>query len=186
MFNWTEKQESAFQTLKEKLCEVPVLRYSDFSKEFTLTTDASNEGIGVSQENHPCCFIFRTLNSAEKNYTTTEKELLAIVWAIKRLRQYFLGKKFHILTDHQALNWLHNVRNLSSRLMRWRLRLKEYDYDIRYHEGKENKAADALSRFPLNCVTTENETDTYTRELETDTVTVEMPENETSMRLSKK
>ena len=71
--------------LKIKLCEDPILKYSDFSRQFTLTKDASNEGIGavLSQSNLSCCFISHTLNPVEKNYTTTEKELLAIVWAMK-------------------------------------------------------------------------------------------------------
>ena len=134
--------------MKQKLCDTPVLKYPDFTKQFTLTTDASNEGIGaiLSQDGHPCCYISRTLNPPERNYSTTEKELLAIVWAIKRLRQYLLGRKFLIRTDHQALKWLQNCKDPSSRLMRWRLRLEEYVYEIEYTKGKDNTAADALSR----------------------------------------
>lgn len=150
-FHWTDKQQISFDTLKLKLCEEPILKYPDFSKEFTLTTDASNEGLGaiLSQDGHPCCYVSRTLNPAEKHYTTTEKELLAIVWSIQRLRQYLLGRKFKIRTDHQALKWLHNVKDTSSRLIRWRLKLEEYDYDIEYHKGKDNTAADALSRVHI-------------------------------------
>ncbi|KAK9296901.1 hypothetical protein QLX08_009211 [Tetragonisca angustula] len=148
-YHWTNERQTAFDTLKERLCNPPVLCYPDFQKTFTLTTDASNEGIGavLSQNDHPCCYISRTLNNAERNYTTTEKELLAIVWSIKRLRQYLLGRKFVIQTDHQALKWLHNVKDPSSRLMRWRLRLEEYDYEIQYKKGKENQVADTLSRL---------------------------------------
>lgn len=140
------------------MCNPPVLSYPNFNKIFTLTTDASNDGIGgvLSQEGHPCCFISRTLNSAERNYTTTEKELLAIVWSIKRLRQYLLGRKFIIETDHQALKWLHNVKDPSSRLMRWRLRLEEYEYEICYKKGKQNQVADALSRLhPVTIISDE-------------------------------
>ena len=148
-FHWTDAHTNSFETLKQKLCEAPILRYPLFDKPFTLTTDASNEGLGavLSQEGHPCCYISRTLNPPEKNYSTTEKELLAIVWAIKRLRQYLLGRKFTIQTDHQALKWLKDCKDPSSRLMRWRLRLEEYDYEIEYKRGKENGAADALSRL---------------------------------------
>ncbi|CAK9816796.1 Retrovirus-related Pol polyprotein from transposon 412 [Anthophora quadrimaculata] len=151
-FHWTDAQQKSFDILKRKLCESPILRYPDFNKPFTLTTDASDTGLGaiLSQEGHPCCYISRTLNKAEINYTTTEKELLAIVWAVKRLRQYLLGKKFKILTDHQALKWLFSVKDPSSRLLRWRLRMEEYDYEIDYTKGKENTAADGLSRvYPL-------------------------------------
>ena len=147
-FHWTDKQQNSLDTLKQKLCESPVLIYPDFSKTSTLTTEASNEGIrGVlSQGGHPCCYVSRTLNPPERNYSTTEKELLAIVWAVKRLRQYLLGRKFLIRTDHQALKWLNNC-NPSSRLMRWRLKLEEYEYEIEYTKGKDNAAANALSRI---------------------------------------
>ncbi|XP_033213766.1 uncharacterized protein LOC117170832 [Belonocnema kinseyi] len=101
-------------------------------------------------EGHLCLFISRTLNKAEKTYTTSEKELLAIVWAVKRLRPYLLGKKFTIQTDHKALIWLHNVKDPSSRFLRSRLRLEEHVYEIEYVKGKENKVADCLSRlFPI-------------------------------------
>ncbi|XP_033229737.1 uncharacterized protein LOC117181286 [Belonocnema kinseyi] len=151
-FNWTSNCEKAFQTLKNALTSAPVLRFPDFKKKFILTTDAFNYGLGavLSQEGHQCLFISRTLNKAEENYTTSQKELLAIVWAVKRLRQYLLGKKFPIQTDHKALIWLHNVKDPSSRLLRWRLRLEEYVYEIEYVKGKENKVADCLSRlFPI-------------------------------------
>lgn len=148
-FHWTDGQQRAFDELKTKLCGESLLRYPDFTKEFPLTTDASNEGLRaiLSQNGHPCCYISRTLNRAETHYTTTEKELLAIVWAIQRHRQYLLGRKFKIRTDHQALKWLQSVKDPSSRLIRWRLRLEEYDYEIEYHKGKDNLAADALSRI---------------------------------------
>lgn len=101
-FDWDMNRQNSFDLLKEKLCSPPILSYPNFNKTFILTTDASNDGIGgvLSQDGHPCCFISRTLNSAEQNYTTTEKELLAIVWSVKRLRQYLLGRKFIIETDH--------------------------------------------------------------------------------------
>ena len=104
------------------------IEISNFNESLTLTTDASNQGLGaiLSQNDHPCLFISRTLNKAEENYSTSEKELLAIVWAMKRLRQYLLGKPFKIQTDHKALVWLHNVKDPSSRLLRWRLRIEEY------------------------------------------------------------
>ena len=154
-FDWTSECEKSFKILKKELCSSPVLRYPDYKKEFTLTTDASNKGLGavLSQEGHPCIYrtyrylyIFRTLNKAEENCNNTEKELQAIVWAVKRLRQYLLGHKFKIQTDHQALTWLFNVKDPSSRLLRCRLKLEEYDYTKEYCKGKENKAADALSR----------------------------------------
>lgn len=146
-FHWTDKQQDSFQTLKDALCKAPVLAYPNFNETFALTTDASNEGIGavLSQNDHPCCYISRTLNPPERKYSTTEKELLAIVWAVKRLRQYLLGRHFLIRTDHQALIWLKNCKDPSSRLIRWRLKLEEYDYEIQYHKGKIIRP---LTHFP--------------------------------------
>ena len=152
IFDWTSKCKEAFNKLKEALCSAPVLRFPNFNEPFTLTTDASNQGLGavLSQNDHPCLFISRTLNKAEENNSTSEKELLAIVCAMKRLRQYLLGKPFKIQSDHNALVWLHNVKYPSSRLLRWRLMMEEYEYAIVYVKGKENKAADCLLRlFPI-------------------------------------
>lgn len=73
--------------------------------------------------------------------------MLAIVWAIKRLRQYLLGRHFVIQTDHQVLKWLMNINDSCSRIIQWRLRLEEYDYEVEYKKGCENKAADCLSRI---------------------------------------
>lgn len=145
---WTDKCQTAFDTLKNILINDPVLSYPDYTKKFVLTTDASNQGLGavLSQEGHPCVYISRTLNKAEVNYTTKEKELLAIVWAVKRFRQYLLGRKFTIKTDHQALKWLANKPDPASRLLRWRLKLEEYEFEIEYVKGKHNTVADSLSR----------------------------------------
>ena len=86
-FHWSEKTQDTFDTLKEKLCDCHVLKYPDYDKPFVLTTDASNDEIGaiLSQNAHPYNYISRTLNLPERNYSTTKKELLAIVWAVKRL-----------------------------------------------------------------------------------------------------
>ena len=85
------------------------------------------------------------LKALERNYSTTKKELLIIIWATKRLRQYLLGRCFTIRGDYQALKWLQNVKDAPSRFMRWRLKLEEHEYDIKYARGKDNTAADALS-----------------------------------------
>lgn len=158
-FDFNTKCKRAFQNIKEKLISAPVLKFPDFEKKFTLTTDASNTGLGaiLSQEGHPICYMSRTLKKAEENYTTTEKELLAIVWAVKRLRYYLLGRKFEVQTDHKALVWLYGVTDPASRLLRWRLKLEEYDMEIVYKKGCENKAADALSRLYENQIKEANE-----------------------------
>jgi transposase InsO family protein len=153
-FKWEMQQQINFEKIKVLLSNEPILQYPDFDKEFILTTDASDEGIGavLSQgrigNDLPVAYASRTLNKAERNYNTTEKELLAIVWATKHFRPYLYGKRFKIVTDHKPLTWLFNVKDPSSRLMRWRLKLEEYDYEVLYKEGRQNTNADALSRTP--------------------------------------
>ncbi|KAL0128565.1 hypothetical protein PUN28_003720 [Cardiocondyla obscurior] len=128
-FKWEIEQQQAFKMLKEKLTTAPVLNYPDFAKKFLIITDASDQAIGaiLSQgeigEDRPISYASRILNKAEKNYTTTEKELLAIVWAVKHFRPYIYRTKFTIITDHKPLTWLFN-------------------------EGKKNTNTDALSRHP--------------------------------------
>lgn len=154
-FNWTSIQQQSFENLKSILCSEPILQYPDFTKPFVLTTDASNYAIGsiLSQgkvpDDLPIAYASRTLNKAESNYSTTEKELLAIVWSVKHFRPYLYGNKFFIYTDHKPLTWLFNVKDPGSRLVRWRLALEEYSYEIIYKPGKLNQNADCLSRPPL-------------------------------------
>ncbi|XP_011699787.1 PREDICTED: uncharacterized protein LOC105457055 [Wasmannia auropunctata] len=154
-FCWTEEQQRAFDILKEKLITAPVLSYPEFSQQFTVITDASDYAIGavLSQgtlgQDRPIAYASRILNKAEQNYNTTEKELLAIVWAVKYFRPYVYGTKFKIVTDHKPLIWLFSVNDPGSRLIRWRLKLEEYDYEIIHRAGKGNTNADALSRNPI-------------------------------------
>lgn len=155
-FLWSHEQETAFQTLKQKLINHPILQYPDFNQPFILTCDASNVGIGsvlsqmINDKDLPIAYYSRTLNSAEQNYSTTEKELLAIVNSVEHFRPYLFGQQFTIYTDHRPLQWLFNCQNPSSKLVRWRLRLSEYQYTIKYKPGRVNSNADGLSRLPVN------------------------------------
>ncbi|PNF37360.1 hypothetical protein B7P43_G17830 [Cryptotermes secundus] len=157
-WTWTEKEQTSFELLKSKLTKAPLLQYPDFSKPFILTTDASGYAIGaiLNQgklgQDKPIAYASRTLNKAELNYATVEKELLAIVWACKHFRPYLLGRKFQIVTDHKGLTWIFNVKDPSSRLMRWKLLLQEYDYEIQYRAGQRNCNTDSLSRYPTQCL----------------------------------
>lgn len=157
-FQWTSEQQTAFETLRDALITQPVLQYPNWNEPFILTTDASNHALGavLSQgtigRDRPTAYASRTLNNAESRYTTTEKELLAIVWATKHFHQYLYGRKFTIVTDHKPLVWLMNVKDPNSRLVRWRLKLLEYDYEIIYKQGKNNTNADALSRGRIRTI----------------------------------
>lgn len=142
----------AFHLCKELLTNAPILVYPDFEKPFKLTTDASNVAIGsvLSQSNRPVAYYSRTLNSAERNYSTIEKELLSILDSTKHFRPYLYGQHFTIETDHNPLVWLSKIKEPNSRLIRWKLKLEEFDFKIIHTKGKENKVADALSRIEIH------------------------------------
>ncbi|GBP07762.1 Retrovirus-related Pol polyprotein from transposon 17.6 [Eumeta japonica] len=142
----------AFLKLKNLISTHPILRFPNFDKPFTLTTDASNYALGavLSQEGHPVCYASRTLNDHERNYSATDKEFLAIIWSVGYFRPYLYGRKFKIRTDHQPIKYLqakYKGKDLSPRHQRWLLKLGEYDCEIEYLKGKENKVADFLSRL---------------------------------------
>ena len=139
----------SFEKLKNILMSDMILKYPDFNQKFILTTDASNYALGavLSQKKGPIAFASRTLNKHECNYSTIEKELLSIVWAVKQFRHYLYGRRFDLHTDHKPLIWLANLKEPNSKLIRWKIKLNEYEFDISHVQGKENKVADALSRI---------------------------------------
>ena len=153
-FKWAENQENAFNNLKTALMTKPILQYPDFSKPFNLTTDASGYAIGgvLSQgpigKDLPIAYASRLLNSAEQNYSTIEKECLAIVYSAMHFRPYLYGRKFTIVTDHKPLVWMHSIKDPTSRIWKWKLKLSDFEFDILYKEGRANANADALSRNP--------------------------------------
>ncbi|XP_048511338.1 uncharacterized protein LOC125500979 [Athalia rosae] len=154
-FGCGEAQRRSFEELRDLLCREPVLKYPDFEKPFILTTDASDYALGAvlgqsdEEGERTVSYASRLLTKPEINYSTSEKECLAVIFAINYFRPYLYGRKFTLYTDHQALVWLHNVKDPTSRLTRWRLRLAEYDFRIVYKKGTQNSNADALSRNPV-------------------------------------
>ena len=111
-----------------------------------MQRDASNNSIGAvllqdfEDGEHPIVYLHRVLTSAEQNYSPTEKECLALLWAIKKLRPYLDGYKFKAITDHSALRWLQNLRDPSGRLARWALDLQQWDLDIVHRKGAMQSA----------------------------------------------
>ena len=166
LYQWSDERQRIFDVLKEKLTTAPILIYPNFDQPFTLYTDASQIGLGavLSQKGddgkeHVIVYASRSLNPAEKNYSTTEQECLAIVWAVKYFKHYIFGSKFTIVTDHSALQWLLNSDSKvteNKRIMRWRLTLQEYSYEVKYRKGKNHENADALSRINPNSFNSTN------------------------------
>jgi len=158
----TEKESEAFNALKALLVNPPVLVLPKIGKPYMVDTDASAYQVGCSllqeQEDgdwHPVGYWSRALNKAEQGYSPTERECLAVVWAVTTLRPYLERTKFVVRSDHNALRWLMNVTDLSGRLVRWRLRLSEFDYTIAYRPGRVHQVPDALSRIRTEGLDTE-------------------------------
>lgn len=152
-WKWGPDEQTAFTVLKESLSKAPVLRQIDEDLPFTLRTDASAYALGAvllqgecPKEEKPVEYASRLLNSAEKNYSTTEREALAVVWALTKFRGYIDGSKVHVVTDHQPLKWLMSLKAPTGRLARWALQIQQFDLDISYAPGKTNVVADLLSR----------------------------------------
>lgn len=155
-FVWGEAQESAFQDLKNALICKPILTCPDFSKPFELHTDASGVGLGavliqkIDGVERVIGFFSKTLGKAERNYTVTELECLAIIKAIKHFRPFLEFQKFKVMTDHSALQYLQRLENPKGRLARWAIYLSQYDYEIIHRQGKYMAVPDALSRSAYN------------------------------------
>ncbi|GJY94080.1 reverse transcriptase domain-containing protein [Tanacetum coccineum] len=150
-FNWGEEQELAFQTLKDKLCNAPVLALLDGPKDFVVYCDASGIGLGcvLMQRGKVIAYASRQLKIHEKNYTTHDLELGGagrVLFALKIWRHYLYGTKSVIYTDHKSLQHIFSQKELNMRQHRWIELFSDYDCEIRYHLGKANVVADALSR----------------------------------------
>jgi hypothetical protein len=147
-FTWNLEQETAFQTLKRKLCQAPILTLPDGTDDLVVYCDASNLGLGcvLMQRGKVIAYASRQLKIHEKNYTVHDLELDAVIFALKIWRHYLYGTKCIIFTDHRSLQHIFNQQNLNMRQRRWIELLNDYDVEIRYHPGKANVVADALSR----------------------------------------
>lgn len=141
--------------MKIHLSSPPILGHPNHTCTFIVYKDASSTGLGAVLAQRPFTFCMteevlayasHTLTGAERNYSTTERECLAIVWAVEMWRHYLEGKSFIVVTDHASLLWVFNTTKANSRLIRWALKLQEFEFTPEYRKGKLNSAPDALSR----------------------------------------
>lgn len=154
-FVWSSECQCSFESLKGMLCCTPVLSAPDFSLPFSLEVDASAVGAGavlLQEDNHgighPVSYFSCKFNKHQLNYSTIEKEALALLYALQHFEVY-LGssiKPIKVFTDHNPLVFLSRMYNHNQRLMRWSLIVQDYNLDISHRKGSENILADALSR----------------------------------------
>ena len=149
---WTAEADKAFVELKRVMTTAPVLALPNFSQEFIIETDASGNSIGavLMQQCHPVVFISKALSSKHQALSSYDKEMLAILFVIKKWHFYLVRRYFTIRTDHQPLKYLleHKVTTPSQHI--WLAKLMAYDFNIVYKKGAENKVADALSRISFS------------------------------------
>ena len=157
-WNWTEKQQNAFETLKEKLLSGTACAYPDFEKPYILKCDSSNSCVGAvltqkDDRNKECMIACASqkLNSVEVRWAAIDKEFFAIIWGVRQYNHYLRFSKFFIYTDHRPLLSCLNVNtqnDATGKRTRWSLELQSYDFELLYKKGKHNVDADALSRHP--------------------------------------
>ena len=151
-FNWTEDCEQAFNVLKTKLIEAPILRYPKFEDEFVLSVDSSDYSIGyvLTQEHdgkqHPICFGGRALRENELKWHITDKEGLALVEGIQHFKHYLANSKFTVFTDNVSVKYLQKIKDCQGRLGRWGILLQGYSFEIKHKSSLQNCTADFLSR----------------------------------------
>ena len=149
---WTKQCEDAFIAFKTHLTSPPILSYPDFQAEFTVDTDASQDGVGavLSQQNDRCVIAYasRVLTKPERQYCTTRREMLALVWAVQHFKPYLWGRPFVVRTDHSALQWLRNFKDPQGQVARWLEILSEYDFKVQHRPGVKHGNADPLPRLP--------------------------------------
>ena len=156
-FRWDKEEQNAFENIKNELCANPLVQPYSLTKEATVTTDASEKDIGgvLSQEGHPVIYVSRKLSQAEQNYSNIEREALAIVFVSTRLKQFLLGRRFTLQTDHKPLKYLFAPdeeipKTASARITRWAIALMGFDFELKYTPGEQIPHADALSRLDFD------------------------------------
>ena len=157
-FRWDEQCQRAFDALKEALVSSPILGFPNETDQFVLVTDASLTGIGavLSQKQKSgqkvIAYASKSLQKGQRNYSATKRELYAVIFFTTYFREFLLGRKFEIITDHRALVWLYSFKDPDAIIARWLEKLSVFDFDIVHRPGKSITNADSLSRIPMQSV----------------------------------
>ena len=153
-FHWTDACQDAFMALRALLIKAPVLAFPKEDLPYIVDTDASDYGIGgvlsqcIEGTEHVIAYYSKSLNPAQQKYCTTRRELLAVVATLDHFKGYVWGPKFLVRTDHAALVWLKNLKNIQGMLARWLAKLQQFHFDIIHRPGAQHGNADGLSRCP--------------------------------------
>ncbi|MEO0454665.1 MAG: reverse transcriptase family protein [Verrucomicrobiota bacterium] len=153
-FAWSTECQTAFDELRARLCNPPILAYPDLAEEsaFIIDCDASDFAVGgvlsQVQDGHErvIAFASQTMTKSERNYCVTQKEMLSLVRMLKLYRPYVMGRRLTVRTDHAALIWLQNYKDPEGRIARWLMVLQDYDFQCVHRPGKSHGNADGLSR----------------------------------------
>lgn len=151
-FEWNQKAQEAFETLKRALISAPILSLPDYSQPFVIQTDASDVGIGgvltqnIENVEKVIAYMSSKLTRTQQKYHVTERECLAVLTAVEKFRPFIEGTRFTVITDHASLQWLQNLKDPMGRLARWALRLQAFDFELIHRKGKLNVVPDAMSR----------------------------------------
>lgn len=155
VFKWTQECDREFQSIKNQLAEQPILSSYSLDLPVEVTTDASMNSVAavLSQNQKPVLFISKKLSESQSRWSNIEREAYAIVWSLTRLRQFLLGRKFTLLTDHRPLIYIFAPdkkipTHMSARIGRWAIKIMAYNFDINYKSGLSIPHVDALSRLP--------------------------------------
>jgi hypothetical protein len=150
-FKWTEETHKIFDKMKEVMSTCLVLALLDFTQPFVLECDALGEGIGaiLLQHRYPIAYESRKLTESNRFYSIYDKEMLIIIHALVKFRQYLVGGNFVVKTDHNSLRHFLGKKGLNERQQKWVRKLKAYDFDVEYVKGNKNAVFDALSRKPV-------------------------------------
>ena len=154
-FTWIEATQEAFESLKKHFSSTPILAFPDVNEPFILYTDASLTAMGAvlpqvqDGKEQAICYASKAFSKSQTKYSAAKRELLGIVTFTRQFKHYLLGRRFKIVTDHRALQWLHNFKDPDGLTARWLKKLAAFDYEVQHQPGKSIGHADDFHEYQL-------------------------------------